>query len=72
MLKLVTYFNGLNALRFFAASLVVIHHAEQIRSKNDLFNLKSYSFFNNGGLAVTFFFHLKWFSDHLFIIERKV
>ena len=71
MLKLVTYFNGLNALRFFAASLVVIHHAEQIRSKNDLFNLKSYSFFNNGGLAVTFFFILSGFLITYLLLKEK-
>jgi peptidoglycan/LPS O-acetylase OafA/YrhL len=41
--------------------LVVLHHAEQIRMKYGLFNLKEYSLFNNGGIAVTFFFVLSGF-----------
>jgi peptidoglycan/LPS O-acetylase OafA/YrhL len=61
MYKDVKYFKGLNALRFFAAYLVVIHHAEQIRMKYGLFHLKEYSLFNNGGIAVTFFFVLSGF-----------
>ncbi len=55
------YFPGLNALRFFAASLVVIHHAETIRLKFDMPNLKYLSIFNNGMLAVSFFFVLSGF-----------
>ena len=55
------YFNGLNALRFFAAYLVVLHHAEQIRMKYELFHLKDFSLFNNGSVAVTFFFSLSGF-----------
>ena len=61
MYKDIKYFKGLNALRFFAAYLVVIHHAEQIRMKYGIFHLKEYSLFNNGGLAVTFFFVLSGF-----------
>ena len=57
----IRHFKGLNALRFFAAYLVLIHHLEQIRLKNSLFNFKEYSFFNNGGLAVSFFFVLSGF-----------
>ncbi len=37
MYKGIKYFKGLNALRFFAAYLVVIHHAEQIRRKYGIF-----------------------------------
>ena len=55
------YFNGLNALRFFAAYLVVLHHGEQIRMKYEMFHLKDWSIFNNGGVAVTFFFSLSGF-----------
>lgn len=55
------YFNGLNALRFVAAYLVVLHHGEQIRMKYGLFHLKDWSLFNNGGIAVTFFFSLSGF-----------
>ena len=32
----IKYFSGLNALRFFAAFLVVLHHAEQVKLKDDL------------------------------------
>lgn len=72
MYKEIKYFKGLNALRFFAAYLVVLHHAEQIRLKNDLFNLKSFSLFNNGGLAVTFFFVLSGFLiTYLLLTELK-
>lgn len=72
MYKDIKYFNGINALRFFAAYLVVIHHAEQIRLKNDLFNLKHFSLFNNGGLAVTFFFVLSGFLiTYLLLKELK-
>lgn len=61
MLRNIKYFKGLGALRFFAAFLVVIHHAEQIRMKYGMLNLKQYSLFNNGSLAVTFFFVLSGF-----------
>ncbi|MCP9747285.1 acyltransferase [Lacihabitans sp. CS3-21] len=59
--KNIKHFEGLNALRFFAAFLVVIHHAEAVRKKNGLFNLDWLSFFKNGGNAVTFFFVLSGF-----------
>ncbi len=57
----IIYFKGLNALRFFAALLVVIHHGEAIRKKNGLYNLEWLGFFRNGGNAVTFFFVLSGF-----------
>jgi peptidoglycan/LPS O-acetylase OafA/YrhL len=53
----INYFTGLNALRFFAAYAVVLHHAEQIRMKHGMFNIKEYALFNNGGIAVTFFLY---------------
>lgn len=59
--KSIKFFEGLNALRFFAAFLVVIHHAETIRRKNGLFNFESFSLFQNGGNAVNFFFVLSGF-----------
>lgn len=72
MYQNIKHFKGLNALRFFAAYMVVLHHAEQIRLKNGLFNLKSYSLFNNGGLAVTFFFVLSGFLiSYLLLKEIK-
>jgi len=59
-------------LRFFAAYFVVLHHAEQIRLKNGLFNLKGFSVFNNGGIAVTFFFVLSGFLiSYLLLREQK-
>lgn len=68
----IKYFNGLNALRFFAAYLVVLHHAEQIRLKYHLFSLKQYSLFNNGGIGVTFFFVLSGFLiTYLLLKENK-
>jgi peptidoglycan/LPS O-acetylase OafA/YrhL len=54
-------FPNLNAYRFLAALLVVFHHVEQIRYNAHLVNLKQYSLFNNGGLAVQFFFVLSGF-----------
>ena len=55
------HFTGLNALRFFAAYFVVLHHGETIRHKFGLPNFESYSFFQNGALAVSFFFVLSGF-----------
>ncbi|HMG81990.1 MAG TPA: acyltransferase [Ferruginibacter sp.] len=59
--KNVPFFEGLNALRFFAAFLVVMHHSEGIRKKDGLPNLEWLSLFNNGNIAVTFFFVLSGF-----------
>jgi peptidoglycan/LPS O-acetylase OafA/YrhL len=64
------YFPGLNALRFFAASLVVVHHAETIRFKFNLPNLKHFSFFQNGMLAVSFFFVLSGFLITFLLISE--
>jgi peptidoglycan/LPS O-acetylase OafA/YrhL len=61
----------LNALRFFAAFCVVMHHAEQIRSKHGLFNLKQYSLFENGGTAVTFFFVLSGFLISYLLLKEQ-
>jgi peptidoglycan/LPS O-acetylase OafA/YrhL len=55
------HFSGLNALRFFAAYFVVLHHGETIRHKFGLPNFEGYSFFQNGALAVSFFFVLSGF-----------
>ena len=72
MYRNIKYFEGLNALRFVAAYLVVMYHAEDIRSKYDLFSLKEHSIFHNGGLAVTFFFVLSGFLiTYLLMLERK-
>ncbi|MBL7775483.1 MAG: acyltransferase, partial [Saprospiraceae bacterium] len=71
MYQQIKYFKGLNALRFFAAYLVVLHHAEQIRLKNGLFNLKGLPLFNNGGIAVTFFFVLSGFLISYLLLKEQ-
>ncbi|RSC92940.1 acyltransferase family protein [Tenacibaculum singaporense] len=71
MYKQIKYFKGLNGLRFFAAFLVLLHHAEQIRLKNEIFNLKELSLFNNGGLAVTFFFVLSGFLISYLLLKEQ-
>lgn len=55
------YFNGLNALRFVAAFLVLLQHAATLTAKRGWPNLSSYSFFSNGHNAVIFFFVLSGF-----------
>jgi len=59
--KNISFFKGLNSLRFFAAFLVVMHHSETIREKNGLFNFEWLGLFKNGVHAVTFFFVLSGF-----------
>lgn len=68
----IKYFKGLNSLRFLAAYFVLLHHAEQIRMKYGMFNCKSLSIFNNGGISVTFFFVLSGFLiTYLLLKEQK-
>jgi len=57
----ITFFPGLNGLRFFAALLVLMHHSETILSKNGLSHWDGLGLFRNGGNAVTFFFVLSGF-----------
>jgi peptidoglycan/LPS O-acetylase OafA/YrhL len=59
--KNISVFEGLNSLRFFAAFMVLMHHAETIRNKNGLYNLDWLGLFKNGVNAVTFFFVLSGF-----------
>jgi peptidoglycan/LPS O-acetylase OafA/YrhL len=59
--KTISHFKGFHALRFFAALMVVFHHAESLRKDHGLEHLKAFSFFNNGTTAVTFFFVLSGF-----------
>lgn len=61
MYKNIAYFKGLNALRFFAASLVVLHHTATIGKKDGLFDLCDWGLFRNGANAVNFFFVLSGF-----------
>jgi peptidoglycan/LPS O-acetylase OafA/YrhL len=68
----IKYFPGLNALRFIAAYLVLMHHAEDVRHKNGLFHLQDLSLFNRGGEAVTFFFVLSGFLiTYLLLREQR-
>ena len=69
--KQISHFQGLNALRFFAALFVVLHHAEQIRMKYGLFHLKELSLFNNGHIAVTFFFVLSGFLITYLLLKEQ-
>ena len=69
--KNISFFGGLNALRFFAAFLVVMHHSETIRAKNNLFNLDWLSLFKNGGNAVSFFFVLSGFLITYLLLKEK-
>ncbi|MDR0972009.1 MAG: acyltransferase [Bacteroidales bacterium] len=72
MYKDISFFKGLNQLRFFAALLVLIHHSETIRLKYGLFNLEYLSFFQNGYNAVLFFFVLSGFLiTYLLLKEEK-
>jgi peptidoglycan/LPS O-acetylase OafA/YrhL len=72
MYQEIKYFQGLNALRFIAAYLVVLHHSERIKLKHDMFNLREFTLFNNGFLAVSFFFVLSGFLiTYLLLKERK-
>lgn len=59
--KNISFFEGLNSLRFLAAFLVVLHHAETIRLKYALPNFQHIGLFKNGDNAVTFFFVLSGF-----------
>lgn len=57
----IKFFHQFNALRFFAAALVLLHHAESLRLQFGLVNLKDWGLFQNGQNAVTFFFVLSGF-----------
>jgi peptidoglycan/LPS O-acetylase OafA/YrhL len=69
----ISHFKGLNTLRFFAAFLVVIHHAESLRKDHELGHLKGIGIFENGQHAVSFFFVLSGFLiTYLLLKEREV
>lgn len=59
--KHISLFKGLNALRCFAAFLVVMHHSETIKRKYGLANVEWLGLFRNGSTAVIFFFVLSGF-----------
>jgi peptidoglycan/LPS O-acetylase OafA/YrhL len=67
------YFNNLNGLRFFAASMVLVSHIEQIKDLRGLSSLhKSPLFSSLGTLGVVLFFVLSGFLiTYLLIIEKE-
>lgn len=69
----ISHFKGLNTLRFIAAFLVVIHHAESLRKDHGLtHHLRDFGLFQNGAHAVSFFFVLSGFLiTYLLLKERK-
>lgn len=69
----ISHFKGLNTLRFFAAFLVVLHHAESLRKDHGLQNhLRDFGLFQNGANAVSFFFVLSGFLiTYLLLKERE-
>ena len=67
----ISYFKHFNAMRFAAAFLVLVHHAEQIRAKEGLANFKHWPVANFGHGAVLFFFVLSGFLiTYLLLRER--
>lgn len=72
--KLKLHFRGLTGLRFFAAFFVVIYHASTFVTQAatpNVFDFRPYSFFNNGPLAVNFFFVLSGFLITSLLINEQ-
>ena len=66
------YLPGLNALRFFAAFLVIVTHVELLKGQLGFSNsLKFLEQFNLGGLGVYFFFVLSGFLITYLLIHEK-
>lgn len=69
-----TYFPGLNGLRFVAAALVLLSHADKVLPHPHSHDGTPWAhlLINNGGSAVTFFFVLSGFLiTHLLLEERQ-
>ncbi len=67
----ISYFKGLNTLRFFAALCVVIHHAEGMKEKYGFGTWGEWSFLHNGHNAVIFFFVLSGFLITYLLLKEK-
>ena len=65
------YFYQFNALRFFAALLVLVGHAEALRASAGGKSLHSFDFCNNGQHAVTFFFVLSGFLITFLLLKER-
>ncbi len=66
-----TYFKGLNALRFFAALLVILRHIPFNQAIFDLAHFSDFPLFTKGADAVHFFFVLSGFLITYLLIEEK-
>lgn len=71
--KRITYFPGLDGLRFFAALAVIISHVELLKSAFKLPNTWDHPIiFELGGLGVSFFFVLSGFLiTYLLLVEQE-
>ncbi|MGB1038468.1 MAG: acyltransferase family protein, partial [Bacteroidia bacterium] len=66
-----TYFKGLNALRFFAASLVVLMHIRSNQGRMGLEMVPEWPIFFKGLVAVSFFFVLSGFLITYILLKEE-
>lgn len=66
-----SYFMGLNSVRFIAAFLVILHHGESMKLKNGFAYLGGLGLFHNGTNAVTLFLVLSGFLLTFFLLKER-